>query len=136
MGGTKKKPVGASAKSQDAGPQAAEVKKDDVKERKGKEGKGPQQKAKISVVLKEEQGMKALAEMRAITPQALSRNTGVKISVANAFIKSLESKGIVKCVGGYSGHRVYVLAQETKPEQMEKELKQEVQKEARVQEAD
>jgi small subunit ribosomal protein S25e len=47
--------------------------------------------------------------MKAITPQELARNAGVKISVANAFIKSLESKGIVKCVGGYSGHKVYQL---------------------------
>ncbi|MCD6036808.1 MAG: hypothetical protein K0S67_692 [Nitrososphaeraceae archaeon] len=33
----------------------------------------------------------------------------VKISVANAFIKSAESKGIVRNVGGYSGHKVYEL---------------------------
>jgi small subunit ribosomal protein S25e len=47
--------------------------------------------------------------MKAITTQSFARTNGVKISVANAFIKSLEAKGLVKSVGGYSGHRVYEL---------------------------
>jgi small subunit ribosomal protein S25e len=51
--------------------------------------------------------MKAISGMKSITTQALSRNIGVKISVATAFIKSLEQKGVLKPVGGYSGHRVY-----------------------------
>jgi small subunit ribosomal protein S25e len=45
--------------------------------------------------------------MKAITIQGVARNVGVKISIANAFIKSLEAKGIVKAEGGYSGHKVY-----------------------------
>ncbi|RMF29213.1 MAG: MarR family transcriptional regulator [Candidatus Nitrosothermus koennekii] len=82
--------------------------------KKGKKDKGgseskKQEKAKLSVFLEEDIGMKTIANMKAITPQELARNAGVKISVANAFIKSLESKGIVKCVGGYSGHKVYQL---------------------------
>jgi len=56
--------------------------------------------------------MKALQGMRAITTQGLARNTGVKISVANAFIKSLETKGVVKRVGGYSGHRVFEMVRQ------------------------
>jgi small subunit ribosomal protein S25e len=51
--------------------------------------------------------MKAIQGMKSITSQGLARNVGVKISVANSFIKSLEVRGIVKPVGGYSGHRVY-----------------------------
>jgi small subunit ribosomal protein S25e len=51
--------------------------------------------------------MKAIQGMKSITCQALARNVGVKISVANSFIKSLEERGVVKAVGGYSGHRVY-----------------------------
>jgi len=126
MGGTKKKPVGASdAKTQDAGPAAAEVKKEEKKEKKDKGAKGAQQKAKISVILNEGQGMKALAELKAITPNALARNTGVKISVANAFIRALEAKGVMKCVGGYSGHKVYALAQETRPAKEQAQMKQE-----------
>jgi small subunit ribosomal protein S25e len=137
MGGTKKKSLGASAKSQDAGPQATEVKKDDKKDKKEKGAKGPQQKARISVVLNEGQGMKALADLKAITPQALARNTGVKISVANEFIQSAESKGIVKYVGGYSGHKVYAMVQEISKKQSVKEEvqpKQEVPTETSVKE--
>lgn len=109
MGGTKKKPLGASAKAQDEGPQAAEVKKEEKKDKKGKESKGQQQKARISVILNEAQGKKALTDLKAITAHALARNTGVKISIANAFIKSLEEQGVIRCVGGYSGHKVYAL---------------------------
>jgi small subunit ribosomal protein S25e len=51
--------------------------------------------------------MKATSSMKSITIQSVAKVANVKISVANAFIKSLEAKGIVKKVGGYSGHRVY-----------------------------
>jgi len=105
MGGTKNKSSGASPKSQDDGSQQAGVKKD-------KGGKGLPQKAKITVVLNEEHAMKALAGLKAITPQELARKTGVKISIANAFIRSLESKGTIRYVVGYSGHKVYALTQE------------------------
>jgi small subunit ribosomal protein S25e len=47
--------------------------------------------------------------MKAITPQGFARASGVKVSVANSYIKSLESKGIIRNVGGYSGHKVYRL---------------------------
>jgi small subunit ribosomal protein S25e len=126
MGGTKKKSIGASEKTQDAGPQASEVKKEGKKDKKEKGAKGQQQKAKISVVLNEGQGMKALADLKAITPHALARSTGVKISIANAFIKSLEAKGTIRSIGGYSGHKVYALAQQMKvgdlPQDLPKEL--------------
>lgn len=115
MGGTKKKSLGASSKSQDgSSPQAQPEKKDE------KKTKGKQQKTKVTVLLDEKQGMKVLSGLKAVTPQALARNLGVKISVANAFIKSLESQGSVRPVGGYSGHRVYTLLQEMKPNVEEK----------------
>ena len=55
----------------------------------------------------EGQAMKAVRTLRAITSQALARATGVKVSVANAFLRSLETKGVVRLIGGYSGHRIY-----------------------------
>lgn len=79
------------------------------KKEKEKSASKAQEKAKLSVFLEEEIGMQTISSMKAITIHELARNAGVKISVANAFIKSLESKGIVKYVGGYSGHRVYQL---------------------------
>lgn len=105
MGGNKKKPSGGSDKGTITGP-GGDIKP--AAEEKKKAGK-PQQKAKLAVVVEENQGMKALQGMKAITTQSLAKNIGVKISVANAFIKALEAKGTVKQVGGYSGHKVYQL---------------------------
>ena len=123
MGGTKKKGAGSSSKSKDSGPRAAEVKKDEKKD-KEKGGKGLQQKARISVMLNEGDGIKAISRLKAITSQELARNTGVKISVANAFLKSLEAGGNIKYVGGYSGHKVYALIQEKiKNDSPEQEVK-------------
>jgi small subunit ribosomal protein S25e len=106
MGGNKKKPIGASDKTAQVGPGGAEIKP--AAEEKKKAAK-PQQKQKLAVVVEEPVGMKAISGMKAITTQALARNIGVKISVASAFIRSLEQKGVIKPVGGYSGHRVYQL---------------------------
>lgn len=102
MGGVKKKSTGSSEKS------AAASNTDATKKEESKKG-GIKQKQKLSVLVEEPQGMKALQSMKAITIQNFARNIGVKISVANAFVKSLESKGILTAVGGYSGHRVYQL---------------------------
>ena len=66
-----------------------------------------EQKARLAVVLEESQGMKAISGMKAITVQSVAKTAGVKISIANSFVKSLEAKGLVKKVGGYSGHRIY-----------------------------
>lgn len=105
MGGNKKKPAGASDKSTQMGPGEAENKPGAEK----KVGSKPQQKHKLGVAVEEPQGMKVIQGMKAITTQGVARNMGVKISIANAFIKSLEAKGVVKAEGGYSGHRVYQL---------------------------
>jgi small subunit ribosomal protein S25e len=45
--------------------------------------------------------------MKAITVHSFARTLGVKISVANNFLKNLENKNIIKVIGGYSGHRIY-----------------------------
>jgi small subunit ribosomal protein S25e len=109
MGGNKKKPVGASDKTAQVGPGGAEIKP--AAEEKKKVPK-PQQKQKLAVVVEEPVGMKAIQGMKSITTQALARNVGVKISIANAFIRSLEQKGVIKPVGGYSGHRVYQMVRQ------------------------
>lgn len=66
-----------------------------------------QQKQRLSVLIEDAQGLKALDAMKAITVQAFARNLGVKISVANNYLKNLENKSVIKSVGGYSGHRIY-----------------------------
>jgi len=99
MGGNKKKPTqSGGSKSQDA----KGNKKEEVK-------RAPkvQQKQKLSVLIEDAQGLKALNSMKAITVHSLARNLGVKISVANNYLKNLENKNIIKNVGGYSGHKIY-----------------------------
>ena len=99
MGGNKKKPTQSSAsKSQDG----KGNKKDEVK-------KAPkvQQKQKLSVLIEDSQGLKTLNSMKAITVHTFARSLGVKISVANNYLKNLENKNIVRTVGGYSGHKIY-----------------------------
>ncbi len=105
MGGNKKKPTSSSDKGVRTGPGGAEIKTTDEKKKSPK----PQQKQRLAVMVEEPAGMKAIQGMKSITPQALARHVGVKISVANSFIKSLEAKGLVRPAGGYSGHRVYQL---------------------------
>ncbi|MFQ5970048.1 MAG: MarR family transcriptional regulator [Nitrososphaerales archaeon] len=113
MGGTKKKSLSASSKAQETSSPQIQTEKKEEKKVKG----GPkQQRAKISVIIDEKEGLKALSGLKAITPHALARNLGVKISIANAFIRSLESEGSVRCVGGYSGHKVYELLQQPQQE--------------------
>jgi len=102
MGGNKKKPTQSNAtKAQDN----KNTKKDDSK--KTTPAAKPQQKQKLSVLIEESQGIKSIGSMKAITIHNLARTLGVKISVANSFIKNLENKKVVKYVGGYSGHKVY-----------------------------
>lgn len=108
MGGNKKKPTSSSDKGAQTGPGGAEIKPAEEKKKTPK----PQQKQKLAVVVEENAGMKAINGMKSITSQSLARNVGVKISVANSFIKSLEVKGVVKAVGGYSGHRVYQIVKQ------------------------
>jgi small subunit ribosomal protein S25e len=103
MGGNKKKPTSASEKGAQTGPGGAEIKSAEEKKKAPK----PQQKQKLAVVVEQQAGMKAIQGMKVVTPQALARNVGVKISVANSFINSLKEKGMLKSIGGYSGHRVY-----------------------------
>jgi len=103
MGGNKKKPGGSSEKGAQVGPGGAEIKPAAEEKKKAK----PQQKQRLAVSVEEPAGMKAIQGMKSITSQGLARNLGVKISVASAFIRSIEQKGVIKSVGGYSGHRVY-----------------------------
>jgi small subunit ribosomal protein S25e len=102
MGGVKKKTL-SSTKATEQQPSAGtnKPKKDETK---------PQirsQKHKSSVLIEDINDVSILKGMKAITVQSLSKVLGVKISIANNYIRNLESKGTVKLIGGYSGHKVY-----------------------------
>jgi small subunit ribosomal protein S25e len=105
MGGAKKKSPAQQEKSQtDDSTKKPDLKKKGKKKEKSAEGST---KAEITVIVNEEQAMKYIKSAKVITIQDLSRQTGVKISAANAFLKKLVKEGIVKRIGGYSGHHVY-----------------------------
>jgi len=78
----------------------------DTKKKKDK-GEGGPRKAEITVIVNEQQAMKIIQNSKVVTVQDLARQTGVKISAANAFLKESASKGTVKKVGGYAGHHLY-----------------------------
>ena len=97
MGGAKKPTAGNKDKSTGS---------KDTKKKKDK-GEGGPKKAEIIVKVNEQQAMKIIQNSKVVTVQDLARQTGVKISAANAFLKESANKGIVKKVGGYSGHHLY-----------------------------
>jgi small subunit ribosomal protein S25e len=106
MGSNKKK---SGSSSERTGSNAGgDKKKEGVDNANKMEDKG-RQKQKLAVFVEEAQGRRTLQGMRAITAQGFARASGVKVSVANNFIRSLESKGVLSNIGGYSGHKVYKL---------------------------
>jgi small subunit ribosomal protein S25e len=104
MGGVKKKTLSSSkATGQQPSDGTNKPKKDETK---------PQiksQRHKSSVIIEDINDISLIKGMKAITVQSISKVLGVKISIANNYIRNLESKGTVKFIGGYSGHKVYSL---------------------------
>ncbi len=98
MGGAKKPTAAKKDKPKDA--------KDSKKGKKDK-GEGGPRKAEIVVMVNEQQAMKIMQNSKVLTVQDLARQTGVKISAANAFLRESANKGTIKRVGGYSGHHLY-----------------------------
>ena len=96
----------AGGKKPTGGKQDKSGAKDSKKGKKDK-GEGGPKKAEITVIVNEQQAMKIIQNSKVITVQDLARQTGVKISAANAFLRESATKGIVKRVGGYSGHHLY-----------------------------
>jgi small subunit ribosomal protein S25e len=111
MGGQKKRPVGSNAKNKDSTTASSSNQAQSQTQKKEDSKKSSGGRQKLSVAIEETAGRKALQNMKAITVQALARNLGVKISVANSFIRTMETRGSVKLAGGYSGHRIYQLVQ-------------------------
>ena len=98
MGGAKKTTTATKDKSSSS--------KDSKKGKKDK-GEGGPKKAEITVMVNEQQAMKIIQNSKVITVQDLARQTGVKISAANAYLRKSAEEGAVKRVGGYSGHHLY-----------------------------
>ena len=77
--------------------------------KKGKKdkGEGGPKKAEITVILNEKEATKIVQNSKVITVHELARQTGVKVSAANVFLKESLQKGLIKRVGGFSGHYIY-----------------------------
>lgn len=107
MGGTKKKSLASMEKSQDDSGSAA-----------GGDGKKKSDKAKIlgdrkradvlAPRVSDQELVKSLASLKAITIYGAARSLSVNAAVARSLLASLESKGMVKRAGGFSGHYVWV----------------------------
>ena len=82
-------------------------------QKKAKEGK-PMTTAKKNEVLmprsSDQDLLKSLVQLKAITIYGAARSLGVNASVAKVVISNLETKGLVKRVGGFSGHYVWSAA--------------------------
>lgn len=113
MGGTKKKSMAQMEKEQesrDEGTQAGEPQKG----KKAKETKGqPQQQKKLPFLVPkttDQEMMKSLSSLKAITVLGAARALGVNASIATGLLRSLEGKKLVTKVGGFSGHYVWTAA--------------------------
>ena len=95
MGGSKNKTPAQKEKSQ---------KKDTTKKSKKTEKKD---EVKTSVIIDEGKATKYINDAKVITAQDLARQTDVKISEANSFLRKLLKSGTVERIGGFSGHHLY-----------------------------
>jgi small subunit ribosomal protein S25e len=113
LGGVKKKSLASMEKQQDSEdtqqqPGAA------PKGKKGKEQKAaPQQQKRLPFLapkMTEDEMLKSLTPLKAITVYTASRALGVNASIATGILRELEAKSIVRKAGGFSGHSVWALA--------------------------
>jgi len=106
MGGTKKPTISQAERFQRRMEKKEKLQK--------KEAKGPSlTQAERSVVmerLSEPELIAQLKPLKAITVYGASKALNLHPALANSILKSLESKGLLKRIGGYSGQYVYVVA--------------------------
>lgn len=102
MGGVKKKPISAMEKRQVVLQQKEEKKK---KEEETQAAKGARAPASVS----EEDVLKVVSSLKAVTIYTIANKLNIKASVANQILKSLVQKGKIEKVGGFSGHYVYAI---------------------------
>ena len=93
--GNKNKSVSSNEKSQKP------------KDSKGKDKKPDSDKKEVAVFINEQEANKIISSAKVITVQELARQTNVKISTANAFLKKSLTSGSIKKIGGFSGHYIY-----------------------------
>ncbi|MGD0395685.1 MAG: hypothetical protein ABSB26_02085 [Nitrososphaerales archaeon] len=113
MGGVKKKSLASMERkqdSQDTEPQAGDAQKG----KKGTEQKTvPQQHKRLPFLvpkMTDDDMVKSLAPLRAITIYTASKALGVNASIASGMLRDLEGKKMISKAGGFSGHTVWSIA--------------------------
>ncbi len=111
MGGTKKKSLASMEKSQ--GDNASAAGGEERGKKKTEKTKVVGERKRIEVLmpkLTDQELMKSLAALKAITVYGAARSLSTNAAVAKMVLTSLESKGLVRRVGGFSGHYVWTPA--------------------------
>ncbi len=112
MGGTKKKTLASMEKSQDDSSSTAAGGEEKGK-KKAEKSKVVGERKRVEVLLprmSDQDLMKSLASLKAITVYGAAKSLSVNAAVARSVLSSLESKGLVKRAGGFSGHYVWTAA--------------------------
>lgn len=111
MGGTKKKSISAADRSQSASEDGQTTKKPEKKT--AKEAKLAAQQAKqqalVAPKLDDKQLLKTLTPLKAITIYGTARALGLNAAIAAQTLRTLESRNVIKRVGGFSGHYIYAI---------------------------
>ena len=103
MGGTKKRSITSEEKAQakEAEAQTAKAKQ----EKKG--GRSPKHEEYRDRIRDEKEAVNQLKAVKSLTLYSVAKALGVTASAANQFLRSLELKGIIVKVGGFSSHYIY-----------------------------
>jgi small subunit ribosomal protein S25e len=101
MGGVKRRPLSAIEKAQRRQAEEAAKKKKESSMAKAKSS------PHVLPTISDEEVVRQLAPLKAITVYTVARAFNIKASVANQLIRNLIQKGKVERVGGFSGHYVY-----------------------------
>jgi small subunit ribosomal protein S25e len=112
MGGTKKKTLASMEKSQDDSSNSAAGGEEKGK-KKTEKAKVVGERKKVDVLqprMNDQELMKSLASLKAITVYGAARSLAVNAAVAKSVLTSLEAKGLVKRAGGFSGHYIWTAA--------------------------
>ena len=113
MGGVKKKSLASMEKSQDSEQEGQSAGQQPQKGKKTKEKSAPQQQKRLPFLvpkMSEQEMVKALTPLKAITLYSASRALGVNASIASGVLGSLEDRNLITRVGGFSGHYVWAIA--------------------------
>ena len=111
MGGVKKRSLASMERQQQSQGQ------EETKKEKGEKAAPQLQQQKrltfLPPKMTDEEMLKSISPLKAITVYSASRALGVNSSVAASLLLLLEGKSLLRRAGGFSGHYVWALPQKT-----------------------